>query len=76
MTGAAPARQLLTELEGLHISGVIMEETSRYHSLAESGLISAGMSVAVINPRQIKNFARAMGTVAKSDSIDARIICE
>lgn len=35
-----------------------------------------GLPVAVINPRQIKNFARAMGKVAKSDSIDARIICE
>jgi len=68
--------QLLKEFEGLHISGVIMEATSRYHSLAESMLISAGLPVAVINPRQIKNFARAMGKVAKSDPIDARIICE
>lgn len=68
--------QLLQELEELHISGVIMEATSRYHSLAESMLISVGLPVAVINPRQIKNFARAMGKVAKSDPIDARIICE
>ncbi|WP_367144503.1 IS110 family transposase [Pantoea stewartii] len=68
--------QLLKELEGLHISCVIMEATSRYHSLAESMLISAGLPVAVTNPRQIKNFARAMGKVAKSDPIDARIICE
>ena len=67
--------QLLKEFEGLHISGVIMEATSRYHSLAESMLISAGLPVAVINPRQIKNFARAMGKVAKNDPIDARIIC-
>ncbi|MCP1204198.1 IS110 family transposase [Pantoea sp. B550] len=73
---ASGIMQLLTELEDLHVSGVIMEATSRYHSLAESMLISAGLSVAVINPRQIKNFARAMGKVAKSDSIDARIICE
>jgi transposase len=68
--------KLLKEFEGLHISGVIMEATSRYHSLAESMLISAGLPVAVINPRQIKNFARAMGKVAKNDPIDARIICE
>lgn len=68
--------QLLQELEGLHISGVIMEATSRYHALAESMLISVGLPVAVINPRQIKNFARAMGKVAKSAPIDARIICE
>lgn len=73
---ASGIMQLLKELEGLHISGVVMEATSRYHSLAESMLISADLPVAVINPRQIKNFARAMGKVAKSDSIDARIICE
>ncbi|KEY40166.1 IS110 family transposase [Pantoea agglomerans] len=73
---ASGIMQLLEELECLHISGVIMEATSRHHSLAESMLISADLPVAVINPRQIKNFARAMGKVAKSDSIDARIICE
>ncbi|WP_397324966.1 IS110 family transposase [Pantoea agglomerans] len=73
---ASGIMQMLKELEGLHISGVIMEATSRYHSLAESMLISAGLPVAVINPRQIKNFARAMGKVAKSDPIDAKIICE
>lgn len=73
---ASGIMQLLKELECLHISGVIMEATSRYHSLAESMLISADLPVAVINPRQIKNFARAMGKVAKSDSIDANIICE
>lgn len=73
---ASGIMQLLKELEGLHILGVIMEATSQYHSLAESMLISADLPVTVINPRQIKNFARAMGKVAKSDSIDARIICE
>lgn len=41
-----------------------------------NALISAGLPVAVINPRQIKSFARAMGKVAKSDLIEARIICE
>ncbi|WP_210450360.1 IS110 family transposase [Pantoea ananatis] len=73
---ASGIMQLLKELETLNVSGVIMEATSRYHSLAESMLIAAHLPVAVINPRQIKNFARAMGKVAKSDPIDARIICE
>ncbi len=53
-----------------------MEATSRYHALAESMLTQVGLPVAVINPRQIKNFARAMGKVAKNAPIDARIICE
>ncbi|BEU80999.1 IS110 family transposase (plasmid) [Enterobacter asburiae] len=67
---------LLEILAGFSVSGVVMEATSRYHCLSESMLNAAGISVAIINPRQIKNFARAMGRVAKSDPIDARIICE
>ncbi len=55
---ASGIMQLLKELEGLNISGIIMEATSRYHALAESILVSACLPVAVINPRQIKNFAR------------------
>ncbi|MGD9427238.1 IS110 family transposase [Pantoea sp. NSTU24] len=73
---ASGIMQWLKELEGLHITGVVMEAASRYHSLTGSMLNSAGLPVAVINPRQIKNFARAIGKLAKSDSIDARILCQ
>jgi transposase len=39
-------------------------------------LTEAGLAVAVVNPRQVKNFARALGKTAKSDPIDAKTICE
>ncbi|WP_194208719.1 IS110 family transposase [Superficieibacter sp. 1612_C1] len=68
--------ELQEALSGFAVTGIIMEATSRYHCTAELMLTAAGLPVAVINPRQIKNFARAMGRVAKSDPIDARIICE
>lgn len=73
---AAGILELQAALSGLSVTGIIMEATSRYHCTAELMLSAAGLPVAVINPRQIKNFARAMGKVAKSDLIDARIICE
>ncbi|WP_223510249.1 transposase [Rahnella sp. GSA61A] len=73
---AAGILELQAALSGLSVTGIIMEATSRYHCTAELMLSAAGLPVAVINPRQIKNFARAMGKVAKSDPIDARIICE
>ncbi|HDS4679303.1 TPA: IS110 family transposase [Enterobacter ludwigii] len=73
---AAGVHELQEALSGLAVAGVIMEATSRYHCAAELMLSASGLPVAVINPRQIKNFARAMGRVAKSDPIDARIICE
>jgi transposase len=67
---------LLDELRNLTISRIVMEATSKYHYLLTSMLSADELPVAVINPRQIKNFARAMGRVAKSDPIDAKIICE
>lgn len=73
---ASGVHELQEALSGLAVAGVIMEATSRYHCTAELMLSALGLPVAVINPRQIKNFARAMGRVAKSDPIDARIICE
>ncbi|WP_310608140.1 transposase [Buttiauxella brennerae] len=73
---AAGVLLLMEALAGLSVSGIIMEATSRYHCTSELMLSAAGLPVAVINPRQIKNFARAMGKVAKSDPVDAKIICE
>ncbi|MGG1968215.1 IS110 family transposase [Enterobacter hormaechei] len=73
---ASGVHELQKALSGLTVAGVVMEATSRYHCTAELMLSASGLPVAVINPRQIKNFARAMGRVAKSDPIDARIICE
>ncbi|EAA2780625.1 IS110 family transposase [Salmonella enterica] len=67
---------LLEALRELSVSLVVMEATSKYHYLLASMLTEAGLAVAVVNPRQVKNFARALGKIAKSDPIDAKTICE
>lgn len=64
---AAGVIELHKALSGLAVAGIIMEATGRYHCTAELMLSASGLPVAVINPRQIKNFARAMGRVAKSE---------
>lgn len=69
-------QQLLTSLCVMTIKLVVMEATSRYHSLLAATLEIAGLPVAVVNPRQVKNFARALGTLYKTDPNDARVICE
>lgn len=69
-------QQLLTSLCVITIKLVVMEATSRYHSLLAATLEVAGLPVAVVNPRQVKNFARALGTLYKTDPNDARVICE
>ncbi|TDN56026.1 IS110 family transposase [Scandinavium goeteborgense] len=69
-------QQHLEQLASLHVRLVVMEATSRYHNLLAATLELAGIPVAVVNPRQVKNFARALGTLYKTDPNDARVICE
>jgi transposase len=42
---------------------------------AATELAARGVRVAAVNPRQVRNFARASGELAKTDAIDARILC-
>ena len=53
---------------------IVMEATGGYESSVAAELASAGLSVAVVNPRQVRNFARALGKLAKTDAIDAEVL--
>jgi hypothetical protein len=50
---------------------IVVEATTNWHLAAVAALSGAGLPVAVINPRQARNFARATGQLAKTDPIDA-----
>jgi transposase len=65
---------LLERLRAQEIAIVLMEATGGYEAAVACALQSVGHSVVVINPRQARDFARAMGQLAKTDSIDARIL--
>ena len=52
----------------------VLEATGRYERRAAFALIDAGFQVAVVNPRQPRDFARAANQLAKTDRIDARIL--
>jgi len=67
---------LLAELSGLDIGLVVFEATGGFELACATALQLAGLSVAVINPRQARDFARAMGHLAKTDRIDARVLAE
>lgn len=54
---------------------VVMEASGGLERRAAAELASRGVSLAVVNPRQVRNFARASGELAKTDAIDARILC-
>lgn len=53
---------------------VVMEATGGYEQRAALALTEANIPVKIINPSQIRNFARGIGKIAKTDQIDAYVI--
>jgi len=53
---------------------IVMEATGGYEMLLASHLQAEGFAVAIVNPRRIRDFAKALGQMAKTDKIDAQII--
>jgi transposase len=53
---------------------IVMEASGGYERLAAAILLRAGLPVAIVNPRQVRDFARSLGQLAKTDAIDARIL--
>lgn len=65
----------LTErLQQLHPSLIVLEATGGFEVTVAAALGSAKLPLAVINPRQIRDFARATGKLAKTDALDAAAI--
>jgi transposase len=67
---------LLERLATRPVSLVVLEATGGYEAAAACALQALGHSVAVVNPRQARDFARSMGQLAKTDSIDARVLAQ
>lgn len=67
---------LLTWLEPLAPALVVLEATGGLEALAACAMQAAGVAVAVVNPRQARAFARALGYLAKTDRIDAGALAE
>jgi transposase len=68
-------RDLLTRIA--HISKVlriVMESTGGYEMPVAIDLAQAGLPVAIVNPRQVRDFAKALGRQAKTDTIDAAVL--
>lgn len=70
-TGIEP---LVTQLVTLQPALVVLEATGGYEFEAACALQAAGLAVAVVNPRMARDFARAMGALAKTDALDARML--
>lgn len=65
---------LAARLAALKAELVVLEATGGFEAVVAAGLAAAGLPLAVVNPRQIRDFARATGRLAKTDPLDAAAI--
>lgn len=66
--------QLVARLEALTPALVVVESTGGYETAVVTALAVAQVPVAVVNPRQVRDFAKAIGRLAKTDAIDAAVL--
>jgi transposase len=66
--------RLAAELRALAPALVVLEATGGFEVTVAAALAGAGLPLAVVNPRQIRDFARATGRLAKTDRLDAAAI--
>ena len=68
--------QIVDLLLPLGVKLVVIEATGKYERRVVAELLNAGITVAVVNPRQVRDFAKALGKLAKTDRIDAAVLAE
>jgi transposase len=67
---------LVTRLHTWQPAAVVFEATGDLESAVVSAVAAAGVPVHVVNPRQVRDFARATGRLAKTDTLDAQILAQ
>jgi transposase len=67
---------LVKRLKGLRPALVVLEATGGLEIPAVAALAAAGLPAVVVNPRQVREFARATGRLAKTDAIDAQVLAQ
>ena len=65
---------LIAELVALRPALIVLEATGGWETRVTAALHTAGLPVVIINPRQVRDFAKAVGQLAKTDRLDARIL--
>jgi transposase len=65
---------LISRLSDRPVALVVLEATGGFETTVAAALAGAGLPLCVVNPRQIRDFARAMGRLAKTDALDAEAI--
>lgn len=69
-----PIAQLVRQLVVLAPARIVVESTGGYERTLVTKLAEAGLPVVVVNPRRVRSFGQALGILAKTDAIDARLL--
>jgi transposase len=67
---------LVARLRQAGVTLVVFEASGGYERELHCALSRAEVPAALVNPRQVRDFARAMGRLAKTDRIDAKVLCD
>jgi transposase len=70
----AGIEELVRRVKPLNPACIVLEASGGYEHDAAAALALAGLPVAVVNPRQVRDFAKATGQLAKTDRLDAQIL--
>jgi transposase len=65
---------LVAQVQALAPALIVLEATGGYETDVAAALALAGLPVAVVNPRQVRDFAKAIGQLAKTDQLDAGVL--
>lgn len=66
--------ELVAKLLSLAPLLIVLEATGGYEALSVTEIALAGLKVAVVNPRQVRDFAKSTGKLAKTDALDAAVL--
>ena len=67
---------LVVRMQTWQPAAVVLEATGDLESTVVSALVAAGLPVHVVTPRQVRDFARATGQLAKTDALDAQLLAQ
>lgn len=70
----AGVKRLVQRIREVSPQLVVLEATGGYEVLCVAALAAAGLPVVVVNPRQVRDFAKSTGQLAKTDAIDAGLL--
>lgn len=70
----AGIRRLVPQVQALAPERIVVEATGGYELPVVCALVEAGLPVTVVNPRQVRDFAKALGQLAKTDTLDAQVL--